>query len=104
MTLKELDRHAEALASYDKAIAFQPAYLAPRLRPLAIHGVLQSNRPAGDRPAAGEMRRRAGADRDWIPDRSSARRTLRRRSDAVSTGRAAREGAAVVRSQTIGRK
>jgi hypothetical protein len=59
MTLKELDRHAEALASYDKAIAFQPAYLAPRLRPLAIHGVLQSNRPAGDRPAAGEMRRRA---------------------------------------------
>jgi hypothetical protein len=36
--------------------------------------------PAGDRPAAGEMRRHAGADRDWMPDRGSARRALRRRA------------------------
>ena len=70
---------------------------------LALHGVLQPDRPAGDRPAAGAVRCPARAHRRWIPDLGPVPRAPRRRGDAVSTGRAARKGAAVVRSQATGR-
>src|SRR5262249_20331795 len=81
----------------------RPRILAPRLPLLAVHGIVQPDRPAGDRPAAGAVRRHAGAGRDWIPDLGSARCALRRRGDAVPPGRAAREGAAVVRSHATAR-
>src|SRR5207248_2072221 len=65
--------------------------LAARLSLLAVHRVVQPHRAAGDDAAARRGRGSAG--------RRAAGRALRRRGHAVSSRRAARDGAAVVRSE-----
>src|SRR5262249_25403893 len=62
--------------------------LAPSLHVLAVHGLVQSHRPA-------RAHAPAGAERLGLSDRGAAGRPLRRGGHHPGAGRAAREGAPV---------
>src|SRR5262245_24804316 len=72
--------------------------LAPGLSFFAVHGVVQPDRPAGDRLAARAMQRYARWRRAFSC-LGSAGRALRRRGDALAPCWTTREGTTVVRSQ-----
>src|SRR5262245_41780369 len=76
----------------------RPRILASGLSFFAIHGLVQPDRPAGNRLTALGMQRHTRWHCD-LSDLSSARRPLRRRGDALPPCWAAREGTTVVRSQ-----